>query len=1056
MPRPFHRLLRPVASALAVLLVAAATVLGAAAPAQAAPPSALTFTEGVDPGAPTVLVEPGTASNSALYADTAPPGMWLEFFGAGDSGIRLAGTPEVDGVYHVRYDVTFPGGPWMQAYTTVVTVLPSTPVTPAPAWTTTTLGPITRLSAVSVGLAASDTTSFAITAGSLPAGLSLVGGTISGTVTAAPGPYSFTVTATGPGGSTAQAFSGSVAARDISWPAPVVGPFTVGVAVSQQFSGTNLESFAVTAGSLPAGLALSPTGLLSGTPTAGGSSTLTITAWNSDPSSTSRSVTIVVNDVPPVWQTSQFLGDAGVGLAYSKALVATDAVSYAVTAGSLPLGLSLSTGGVISGIPTAAGVSNFTVTATKASGGSAARAFELEVLAAPIWVGETSVVVTVGHSKTVAGHFENVLTVNINEDPTGPFRSSASRGLITVTGLRPGTGATFPLGITTVHPSLGVRIDVTVLAEPVWVTESIGALRQGVAVDAGLALEATDATGYAITAGNLPAGLSLAADGSITGTPTTAGPYTFTVGATNGDVTVDRQFTGSVKAPLVVWVTDEVDPVPVDHALGLAFVAKNAATLSVVSGSLPTGTALSADGLLTGTPTVAGSSTFTIRATNADGESADREFTLDVLAPATWTGPTSLLLTVGDEVLLDSGGNIVGGRFHQASFDPDGGFDASLRSADLLAIGAHKAGTATLYIDLENALGVLSSVEIVVEVRNAPVWVSESLGALREGVAVDAGLALEATDATGFAIVDGELPDGLALAADGSVTGTPTAFGAYDLTVEATNGDVTVARQFTGTVNAPVVTWTTTTVPLLHEDVAAGVVFAAEHAASFAVTDGALPDGLTLAADGTLAGSPTEAGTFEVEVTATNATGEGVAQSFTIVVDEPVLSVVLDGKPGDAASGLGVIVTGSGLSPDAAFDVTLFSDPIVVESGVVAADGTIDVAASLPDVVPFGAHELRVTAVGADGEPFTTSVWFSVGEDGEIIEISTDGPVAEPERTPVDPTPAPTPAPAATTSTGLASTGVEPSLWFAGAGLLLALGAALVLVRRRRAEDATR
>ncbi|MET4158413.1 putative Ig domain-containing protein [Agromyces sp. PvR057] len=967
--RPLHRLFRPVASVLAVLLVAAATVVGAAVPAQAVPtvPSALTFTEGVDPGAPTVLVEPGTASNSALYADTAPPGMWLEFFGDG-SGIRLAGTPEFDGVYSVRFDVTFPDGPWMQAYTTVVTVLPSTPVTPAPAWTTTTLGPLTRLAAVSVGLAASDTTSFAITAGSLPAGLSLVGGTISGTVTAAPGPYSFTVTATGPGGSTAQAFSG------------------------------------------------------------------------------------VVNDVPPVWQTSQVLGDAGVGLAYSKALVATDAVSYAVTAGSLPIGLSLSTGGVISGIPTAAGVSNFTVTATKASGASAARAFRLEVLAAPIWVGETSVVVTVGHSKTVAGHFENVLTVNINEDPKGPFRSSAGSGLVTVTGLRPGSGATFPLGITTVHPSLGVRIDVTVLAEPVWVTESIGALRQGVAVDAGLALEATDATGYAITAGNLPAGLGLAADGSITGTPTTAGPYTFTVGATNGDVTVDRQFTGSVKAPLVVWVTDEVDPVPVDHALGLAFVAKNAATLSVVSGSLPTGTALSVEGLLTGTPTVAGSSTFTIRATNADGESADRAFTLDVLAPATWTGPTSLLLTVGDEVLLDSGGNIVGGRFHQASFDPDGGFDASLRSADLLAIGAHKAGTATLYLDLENALGVLSSVEIVVEVRNAPVWVSDSLGALREGVAVDAGLALEATDATGYALVDGALPAGLSLAADGSVTGTPTAFGAYDLTVEATNGDVTVARQFTGTVNAPVVTWTTTSVPLLHEDVPAGVVFAAEHAVAYAVTDGALPVGLTLGADGTVDGSPTEAGTFGVEVTATNATGEGVAQAFTIVVDEPVLSVVLDGKPGDAASGLGVSVTGSGLSPDTAFDVTLFSAPIVVANGVVAADGTIDLAASLPAVVPFGAHELRVTAVGADGEPFTTSVWFSVGEDGEILEISTEGPVAEPV-----PTPAPAPAPAAAAApTGIASTGVEPSLWLAGSGLLLALGAALVLVRRRRAEAATR
>ncbi|MDR6907131.1 hypothetical protein J2X63_002839 [Agromyces sp. 3263] len=42
--------------------------------------------------------------------------------------------------------------------------------------------------------------------------------------------------------------------------------------------------------------------------------------------------------------------------------------------------------------------------------------------------------------------------------------------------------------------------------------------------------------------------------------------------------------------------------------------------------------------------------------------------------------------------------------------------------------------------------------------------------------------------------------------------------------------------------------------------------------------------------------------------------------------------------------------------------------------------GTIDVEAVLPQSVPFGAHELRFTTVGADGADVSTSIWFSVDQ----------------------------------------------------------------------------
>ena len=73
---------------------------------------------------------------------------------------------------------------------------------------------------------------------------------------------------------------------------------------------------------------------------------------------------------------------------------------------------------------------------------------------------------------------------------------------------------------------------------------------------------------------------------------------------------------------------------------GVAFTGKITAnrsglTWSVVSGSLPTGLALAAGpsstGLITGTPTVVGSSMFTVRASNSGGF-MDKLFTIDVLS----------------------------------------------------------------------------------------------------------------------------------------------------------------------------------------------------------------------------------------------------------------------------------------------------------------------------------------------------------------------------------------------------------------------------------------
>jgi Putative Ig domain/Regulator of chromosome condensation (RCC1) repeat len=76
----------------------------------------------------------------------------------------------------------------------------------------------------------------------------------------------------------------------------------VGVPYSFQFETTPQQpspEFLVSSGHLPGGLTLSPSGLLSGTPTAAGSYTFTVTATDGAAPDAERKMTLVVQDAPP-------------------------------------------------------------------------------------------------------------------------------------------------------------------------------------------------------------------------------------------------------------------------------------------------------------------------------------------------------------------------------------------------------------------------------------------------------------------------------------------------------------------------------------------------------------------------------------------------------------------------------------------------------------------------------------------------------------------------------------------------------------------------------------
>jgi len=130
--------------------------------------------------------------------------------------------------------------------------------------------------------------------------------------------------------------------------------------------GESLYTWAVT-GALPAGLTLdASTGVVSGKPTATGTSTFTMTVTDGGfhTASVAKSITVV----EPLEVTTTSLPGGTVSDEYSETLAAsggTTPYTWSVNPSLLPPGLSLDAAtGTISGLPSAAGTYDFTVTVT--------------------------------------------------------------------------------------------------------------------------------------------------------------------------------------------------------------------------------------------------------------------------------------------------------------------------------------------------------------------------------------------------------------------------------------------------------------------------------------------------------------------------------------------------------------------------------------------------------------------------------------------------------------------------------------------------------------------
>ncbi len=454
-------------------------------------------------------------------------------------------------------------------------------------------------------------------------------------------------------GNTASGGSGTLSITTATLPSG-----TLGAAYSASLTAGGGVAPYTFSGTAPAGLTLSSAGVLSGTPTTVGTSSFTATVSDSGGSKASAMLSLTVNASLAITTTA--LAAGSVGTAYSATVVATGGSTpyvFAISSGTLPAGLSISSGGVLSGTPTTAGTSTFTVVAADAAGARASQNFSLTITAAAAVITLSPASLPAG---TVGGSYAATLTAG---GGTAPYSFSTTSGTlpagVTLTGAGALTGTlttpgtySFTITATDANGAKGSQAYTVAIAAAgsslLITTTSLPAGTMGTAYSQTiLATGGATPYSYAVTGGALPGGLGLAASGAITGTPTTAGSFSFTVTVTDAaSKTAVQSYSVTVSASASTLALNAAT-LPAG-SVGKAYSASISATggtapysFAVMSGSVPLGTSLSPSGLLSGTPTTANTYSFTVTVTDNAGATASRIYSVEIDA----SGSASLLLT---------------------------------------------------------------------------------------------------------------------------------------------------------------------------------------------------------------------------------------------------------------------------------------------------------------------------------------------------------------------------------------------------------------------------
>jgi large repetitive protein len=395
--------------------------------------------------------------------------------------------------------------------------------------------------------------------------------------------------------------------------------------------------------------------------------TADVAVFNAPPGGgTSNLLTFTITAAPtPLTITATSpLPNGNVGTTYSQAIGATGGTqpyAWSVTAGSLPPGLTLaSSSGVLSGTPSAAGSFQFTLQVSDSAQPTpmkSTKEFAISV------TNPVPVITTLSPSNSTAGSagftlilfgsnfVEGVSTVQWNGtnrvttfsgssqlNAAIPASDIAVPGSATVTVFNPGPGGGTSNALTfTISPAALNLTIITSSPLPTGVTDKT--YSQVLAASGG-----TPPYIWSISAGTLPPGLTLdSSTGAINGIPTTRAVFNFTAQVTdNAKATSSKalsiEITGSGSTPPPTITTGS--PLA-DGTVGLRYEQSLVATdgsppysWSITAGALPGGLVLdSPSGLISGTPSTSGTFSFTVQVVDSLQTNAAKEFTVSINPP---------------------------------------------------------------------------------------------------------------------------------------------------------------------------------------------------------------------------------------------------------------------------------------------------------------------------------------------------------------------------------------------------------------------------------------
>jgi large repetitive protein len=913
-----------------------------------------------------VVAVPPTASNSSLTVayNAAATNVPLTLGGGTPTSLTIVtaplhGTAIVTGITITYQPTAGYSGPDSFTYTAT-----NSGGTSAPATVTITVNDpvitITPSSGLAATVGTAYTQTFTFNGGAqpwsgfqvtnLPAGLSITGTTansvtVSGTPTQA-GSFSLNASATDSSTGNGPFSVGQVFPLTVSGPtlalAPTATTFNApyGAAFSQSFTasgGVGPYTYART-GTLPAGVSFSGN-TVSGTPTAPGSFSFTITATDTGSTGTGSPFTVAQNytinvAAPTIVVNPATLPNPVAGVVYSQTLTATGGVApygFAVSAGSLPSGITLTTGGALSGTSNQVGTFNFTVTGSDANGQTGTRAYTLTIAAPTLTMTPAAGTLTAPYGAAYtqtftsggsAGPFNYVLTGAL---PTGV---TFSGGVLSGTPTVPGS---FPITVTatdTVLTGLGAPFSIaqnytlnvptpTIVVNPATLPNPAAgvAYSQAITVSGGVAPYSTT-----VSSGSLPTGITLTTGGALSGTSNQVGSFPITITATDANGQAgNRAYTLIIAAPtLTLTPAAGILTAPYGAAYSQVFTAGGSAGPFnyVLTGALPAGVTFSGN-TLSGTPTAPGSYPINVRATDTvlTGLGAPfsilQSYTLNVLAPTIVVNPATLPNAVagtGYAANLTATGGVAPYTFAVSSGSLPPGL--ALGPNGILSANTTTSGTFNFTVTATDANGQTGNraYSVVIAVPT----LSVTPGTLPAGIAgtlYSQALSISGGIAPYTVTQTGTLPTGVTFnTAARTFTGTPTQSGTFNVSVTVTDSTggtaATVTNAYTLTIASPTLALTPATVPAS----TAGVAYSQNFVASggiapytYALSAGALPTGLTLNAAGALSGTPTVAGTFTFSVRATDSTAgtpATVANAYTLTVSAPIISITQTALPG--------------------------------------------------------------------------------------------------------------------------------------------------------------